>query len=470
MAQRRRSTRRQTERAKRSEQEALQEPSSRRRRASTAVRTIPKPFLVIGSIFLVAVIVLVLVNYWVSVKRPADEPFLEVNDTVFTWNDYVGRLRFIKLGTEVLGGRFDGGTEPYKLINIMAENELILQASAREGLSVTDEEIRQEMISRLVDKADEIDDPKQIDRELRVRLNNYLASVQFSSGDYRRLVENDLLREQLRQNVGSPLLLPRVQPQVFLHIILPDDQQVAEVQDRLAEGEEFASIARRLSSDKDTRADGGERGWVPRLVFKDFDTMLFGLREGQVSDPLRTEDGYYLVKLVERVGDKAHLQAILVEDLPTARQVVGRFDSGLTFEELSVQHSIDPDLRASRGDLGQVGIGDHGGIFDELIRGIPLGEIGGPLGSLEGTYFLKVTDRTEAREVHEDDLDILKTRALDDWLNRERDRSQVNFCPGDSCFGSVKVDRALKEIRDLALTKSQLAATAAKQEADRQRR
>ena len=426
----------------------------------------------ISSLLLVAIIALVLVNYWFSVKRPADEPFLEVNSKVFTWNDYVGLLRFIKLGTEVLGGQFDSGTEPYKLINTMAENELIRQASAREGLSVTDEEIRLEMISRLVSSADEIDDPKQLDRELRVRLGNYLASVQLSSGDYRRLVEDDLLREDLRQKVGSPLFIPQVQPQVFLHIILPADEQVTEVGGLLAQGEDFASVARKFSTDTETNADGGELGWVPRLVFQGFDTMLFGLREGQVSDPLQTEDGHYLVRLVERVGDKAHLQAILVEDLDTARQVEDRFDAGLTLGELSVQHSIDPDLRASQGDLGLVGTGDHGGIFDEFVGGIPLDKIVGPLGSVDGVYFLKVTGRTDAREVNEDNLDTLKTRVLGDWIDRERDQNVVNFCPGgdDNCFGSVKVARALQEIRDLSLTKSQAAATATRQAADQQRR
>lgn len=473
MAQRRRSARRQSVRSESVEQAGA--PPPRRRRPNQGARKIPRAVFVIGSVFLIAIVTLVVTNYWFSVKRPGDEPFLQVNSRVFTWTDYVGMLRFQKLGTETLGGRFDAGREPYVLIQSMAENELVRQAALREGLRVSDEEIRQEMIQRLVDKPEELGGANQIDREFTVRLNNYLTAVQFSKGDYKELVEVALLRSQLRDKLGDTSLIPRVQPHVFLHLIQGDDPQsssqtdnVGQIERLLADDEDFATVARRLSIDE-SGVDGGEIGWVPRLVFQDFDTELFGLREGQVSQPLRTDDGVYLVKLIERVNDRGRLEVILVEDLRTAREVENLFDSGISFSELSTRFSIDPELQANAGDLGLVAPGDHDGLFDKFIRGIALGESFGPVSSTGGTFFLMVTERTPAREIVENSLAVLKSRALDDWLRREWDQNIVNYCPGGqgNCFGSVKVTRALGEINDLSQTKVQANATATSQAADR---
>ena len=422
--------------------------------------------MVVGGVFLLAIVVLVLVNYWVSVKRPADKPFLQVNDFVYTWSDYVRFLKFTKLSSELDGSPFDPSTQPFALAQVMTENELLRQAAAREGLAVTDEDVRQELIARLIPNVADTDDPAQIDRELEVRLSNYLARVHLTSREHERIIRAALLREQLRQKLG--VRVAQFQPHMYLHLIRLDDQQdVTEVQERLARGEDFASVARSLSDDRDTRADGGEVGWTPRLVYNNFDTELFGLREGQVSRPLKTDDGYYLVRLLERVDDKARLQAILVEDFDAAREVDRRLDTGSSFGDLAAQVSIDPELRASRGDLGLVGVEDRGGIFAQLIRGVELGEVIGPTGGQDlrgrrGVFFLMVADRAAAREVSDDNLSTLKTRALEEWLSTEQDLNNINACPGslNNCFGSVKVTRALAEIKDISLTKFLQGATA----------
>ncbi|MCL0101473.1 peptidylprolyl isomerase [Dehalococcoidia bacterium] len=418
---------------------------------------------------MVIILILLVTEREVSVKGPENEPFLQVNNRTFVWRDYVDLLRFTKLGTESLGGRFDAGTEPYRLVQNMAEGELIRQAAPREGLYADDQLVRQEMISRLVDNAADID-PKDAERELRVRLGNYLATVQLSRDKYHEIVETDLLRDQLREKIGSPLLLPRVQPHALIHfIVLTENTDQAEVQRRLDEGESFASVARDVSADENTSLQGGKFGWTPRLVFRDFDTNLFGLREGQVSEPIMTDDGVYLVRMVERVGNQARLEVILLKNRAEAREVERRFDSGFTFGELSAQHSIDPNLREVKGDLGMVSVGDYNGKFDQLIHGMPLNKPSGPFSASQGTYYFLVEERTEAREVSEDHLAILKGRALEDWISREWDQNLINYCPerDDNCFGSIKVSRALDEIKNVSQTNFQADATATAQEARR---
>ena len=72
------------------------------------------------------------------------------------------------------------------------------------------------------------------------------------------------------------------------------------VQARLAAGESFAELAQELSDDVGSAAAGGALGSAGKGVFDpEFEAALWGLVEpGQVSDPVRTEFGYHLIKLL----------------------------------------------------------------------------------------------------------------------------------------------------------------------------
>ncbi len=462
MAQRRRSGRRQP--ARQAAPSPVFDPAqARRRRKPPGPPVIARGYLILAGLFLVAVLAGVLVNYWVSVKSPGDQPILRVNNRTFSWSEFVSILKSQKLGSEAFGGSFNAGVAPYQLMQTLAENELVRQAAVREGLRVTDELVRAEMTSRLLPDAssDPAADQTQVRRDFDVALSNYLAITQLSFGQYRDIVYADLLRNQLRERLGASI--PQVQPQAFVHILrVRDLQKIDEIQKRLKSGEDFSRVARQLSDDEETRDEGGQVGWVPRLVYTEFDQMLFGIPEGGTSDLLQAPQGVYIVRLVERRDDKARLQAILLEDGKTARTVADRLEKGADFSELAAQASSDPELRARRGDLGLVGIGDRGGIFDGIIRGIPPNEPSDPQSTADGTVVLMVTDRTQALEVAEKNLGVLKTRALEAWLRREWDSSRVNYCPKSDtdCFSNVKVDRALVQAGDVSRTKFEQAATA----------
>ena len=461
MAQRRRSGRRQQGRPSAPPQEGLAPQLVRRRRPPKGPRTIARGYVILAGVFLVAVLVGVLVNWYVSVKRPGDEPILRVNDRVFVWREFVSILQSQKLGTESLGGTFNAGIAPYQLMQALAENELVRQASVREGLIASKEEVRAEMISRLVpNSGDAGASAAEIDREFDEALKRHLSITQLSKSEYRDIVHVDLLRNQLRDKLGANI--PRFQPHVFVNMIQVNDLQRAdEAQQRLQNGESFSRVARQLGNPGELSSSGGEVGWTPRRFFAEYDLLLFGLDIGETSLPIFTDEGWYVVRLVARVDEQARLQAILVEDSAAARAARDRLESGARFEELSAEISIDPDLRAKRGDLGLVGVGDFGGAFDLLIRGMALNELSDPLSTVDGTVLLMVTERAPVREVIEEKLTTLKTRALEAWLRREWDQSNISYCPQeDNCFSNVKVDKALAQIKDISKTKFEDAATA----------
>lgn len=88
------------------------------------------------------------------------------------------------------------------------------------------------------------------------------------------------------------------------HILIEDgdkaDQKLAEVQKKLANGEDFAKLAKEYSDDAASAKDGGNLGYAGRDVFDGaFEKAMFNLKVGEVSDPVRTPYGRHLIKVTD---------------------------------------------------------------------------------------------------------------------------------------------------------------------------
>ena len=85
--------------------------------------------------------------------------------------------------------------------------------------------------------------------------------------------------------------MPTVAEQVYLHAIFIDSYEDAEtVRARWEAGEDFADLAREVSTDEVSAENGGEIGWFPYGVFDDtFRYAVLNLDVGEVSRPIATD-------------------------------------------------------------------------------------------------------------------------------------------------------------------------------------
>ena len=93
---------------------------------------------------------------------------------------------------------------------------------------------------------------------------------------------------------------------------LTDEEALAKAQDlekKLAAGADFAQLATAESDDTGSAHMGGDLGTFPhgRMV-PSFDEAAFKLKPGQISDPVKSQFGYHVIKL-ESVEDKSFDQA-----------------------------------------------------------------------------------------------------------------------------------------------------------------
>ena len=131
-------------------------------------------------------------------------------------------------------------------------------------------------------------------------------------------------------------------------------QRIASLQDRLNMGEDFAALAKEASDDISTAASGGDLGPVGRGDLPEsMEQALFALAEGEVSQPVRTDSGYHLVKLLS--VQTRELPAMedsrddIVRDLRRRAAELKTVETTDRLEELAFEHS---DLQTPAAELG----------------------------------------------------------------------------------------------------------------------
>lgn len=85
------------------------------------------------------------------------------------------------------------------------------------------------------------------------------------------------------------------------HILVRDASALERVQHRLASGEAFGDVAREVSLDTGSGAEGGDLGWfVPEKMVPAFAEAVRVGKIGVVSDPVETRFGFHLIEVLEQ--------------------------------------------------------------------------------------------------------------------------------------------------------------------------
>ncbi|MFJ8263464.1 peptidylprolyl isomerase [Rummeliibacillus sp. NPDC094406] len=87
------------------------------------------------------------------------------------------------------------------------------------------------------------------------------------------------------------------------HILVADEKTAKEVKAKLDKGEDFATLAKKYSTDTGSQAAGGELGWFgPDKMVPEFTKAAYSLKKGEISEPVKTSYGYHIIK-VEDIRD-----------------------------------------------------------------------------------------------------------------------------------------------------------------------
>ena len=81
------------------------------------------------------------------------------------------------------------------------------------------------------------------------------------------------------------------------HILVAKQSESLAIMDRLKNGEKFGKLAKELSIDSGSGKKDGNLGYFTKgMMVKPFEEVAFKLQIGEVSDPIKTEFGYHIIK------------------------------------------------------------------------------------------------------------------------------------------------------------------------------
>ncbi|MCX7913119.1 MAG: peptidylprolyl isomerase [Thermodesulfovibrionales bacterium] len=86
-------------------------------------------------------------------------------------------------------------------------------------------------------------------------------------------------------------------------ILVKTEEDLNKVKEKLDKGEDFAKIASEMSADKTSRKAGGDIGFIKRgELSQDIERVIFSLKKGEISSPLKVNDGYRIIKITDMKG------------------------------------------------------------------------------------------------------------------------------------------------------------------------
>ena len=136
---------------------------------------------------------------------------------------------------------------------------------------------------------------EEVDVEyLEINIEDVAQQVQFSGDDIRDYYENNLDRFVSNEERKSSHILVAIDEDTT-------DEQAAElikeIQSKL-EIETFEELAKQYSDDPGSAAQGGDLGWAETGLFvPEFESALFSMNVGDISEAVKTDFGYHLIRM-----------------------------------------------------------------------------------------------------------------------------------------------------------------------------
>jgi len=81
------------------------------------------------------------------------------------------------------------------------------------------------------------------------------------------------------------------------HILVPKQSEAMAIHQHLKNGESFGKLAKELSIDTGSAKKDGNLGYFTKgMMVKPFEEAAFKLQVGEISEPVKSEFGYHIIK------------------------------------------------------------------------------------------------------------------------------------------------------------------------------
>jgi parvulin-like peptidyl-prolyl isomerase len=294
--------------------------------------------LILGGVGALVAIVLGIIafGYWNEEIKPQSKTVVRVDDTEISFGHLQRRVELSVDQNSFLQQQSSAQillALPETTAQQLKREAKVITAADELGISATDEEVEAAVLQD-IDIPDE-SDPKVISEAIADKVD----ATGLHQDEYFWMIKAQVLEQKIRDHYTAQA--PANEEQVKPRWIVVGDQETADaVALRIQNGDDFATVAREVSTDTASKEQGGAIDWRIRGTFNDagdtIEGFLFSAAVGDVSEPLQGNAGFFIVKL-----DGKEAARKLTE---TQKSEYGSRELNEWLDELEVTHRVEQDL------------------------------------------------------------------------------------------------------------------------------
>ena len=192
---------------------------------------------------------------------------------------------------------------------------------------------------------------EEIDVEfLSIDTEEIAQSIEFSPLDVEQYYKENIERFRSNEERKSSHILISFDDEVIEDAA---QEQSKDILVRIKGGESFEELAQEFSDDSGSATNGGDLGWAePGLFVSEFDQVLYALEIGEISDPVKTQFGYHIIRLDDvkegRKKEFAEIEEELTEEYSQLLAEDRLYDLAEQLDDLALQAYNELDTVADR--------------------------------------------------------------------------------------------------------------------------
>ncbi|NWQ41977.1 peptidylprolyl isomerase [Bacillus sp. EB106-08-02-XG196] len=181
-------------------------------------------------------------------------------------------------------------------------DKIVASEAKKQKITISDEELNKE-----VDKLKESYGGEEVFDQVLASNNTTVDVLKEDLKNYltmRKLIEPQIkitdeeLKTYFDENKDS---LGEAEQVKASHILVEDEATAKEIKQKLADGADFAELAKEYSTDEGSKENGGELGFFPRgTMVTEFEDVAFSLPINEISEPVKSDYGYHIIKVEEK--------------------------------------------------------------------------------------------------------------------------------------------------------------------------
>ncbi|PAE34985.1 peptidylprolyl isomerase [Bacillus sp. 7884-1] len=181
-------------------------------------------------------------------------------------------------------------------------DKIVASEAKKQKITISDEELNKE-VDKLKESYGGEEDFEQVLASnnttvdvLKEDLKNYLTMRKLIEPQIK--ITDEELKTYFDENKDS---LGEAEQVKASHILIEDESTAKEIKQKLADGADFAELAKEYSTDEGSKENGGELGFFPRgTMVTEFEDVAFSLPINEISEPVKSDYGYHIIKVEEK--------------------------------------------------------------------------------------------------------------------------------------------------------------------------